>query len=358
MGKIGTIAGVVVAGVIMAGGVAMAVQESRNWILDEIAKTSNIHKTVVEENDKLRVEITDLKTQKTELLTSLTELDNQINATEDKTTIETLTEKKTAILAQVETLNARIAELESQQSEYKINVKDITFVHFTKPSEPEGLFKYTDIPLGNISFNKSLIESEFVFINVTQVNKGALLEIENVNSINHEKEAYELADNFEYIPEIYDATGRMVTLNELNNETWYTFGVTYKTEFSEDGKLVKLTARIDLVETISNENNEQSSYNGTWTYTQVGESDSGLCDGAVCNVIINEDKIVSCEITWPGNPEKQIIDLSQAEVTELENGLKFSLEDEIYTFTLIDENTLHVSLCDNWMHFDATRVTE
>ena len=101
------------------------------------------------------------------------------------------------------------------------------------------------------------------------------------------------------------------------------------------------------------------SYVGSWTYTQVGEGDTGLSNGDIFNMTINEDLTVSMTLYNVINGQTDEVDLSQSEVTELENGLKLSFqEDEVHLLTLVDENTLHVSLYDDGIKFDATRVIE
>ena len=111
---------------VVAGGAVMAVPQSRNWVLDEIAKTSNIYKTAVEENDGLKLQIEELKTQKDSLLKAVSEIDNAINETEDQTTIEVLQVKKQAILNEVKALNDKISELEVKQSDYKTDIEVVS----------------------------------------------------------------------------------------------------------------------------------------------------------------------------------------------------------------------------------------
>ena len=68
-------------------------------------------KTQLEEK---QAQVTTLTEQKTELLSTVTELDNKINSTTDETQLETLTIKKTAILNKVEDLNSQISSLETE----------------------------------------------------------------------------------------------------------------------------------------------------------------------------------------------------------------------------------------------------
>ncbi|MGN1222348.1 MAG: hypothetical protein ACI4TT_03845 [Christensenellales bacterium] len=123
---LGTVGGVLGLAV-LAGGVAMAVPESRNWILDELAKTSNAYKTQVKVNDELKIELGETKTQlanekakvetltvhKATLLSCVTTIDKTVNAVESDTSMETLDKTKTDILDKYAELNSTIEELQN-----------------------------------------------------------------------------------------------------------------------------------------------------------------------------------------------------------------------------------------------------
>lgn len=194
---------------VVGGATAMAIPQSRNWCLDQIAKHSTIYKTAINERDDARADaknkqetinklnntvaekekelkeaneliatknaeiaekdatiaekqkaieekdatITDkqkaieekdktiaekqatideqtanintLTTQKTSLLSAVTEIDNKINSTSDSVEIENLQARKTAILTQIEELDNQIETLTSQKTQLENDVKTL-----------------------------------------------------------------------------------------------------------------------------------------------------------------------------------------------------------------------------------------
>ena len=192
---------------VVGGATAMAIPQSRNWCLDQIAKHSTIYKAAINERDDARADaknkqetinnlnktvaekeqalkeaeeliatknaliaekdatiadkqktieekdaeivskqslieakdktiaekqatideqttsINTLTTQKTSLLSAVTEIDNKINSTSDSVEIDNLEAKKTAILTQIEELDSQIETLTSQKTKLENDVK-------------------------------------------------------------------------------------------------------------------------------------------------------------------------------------------------------------------------------------------
>ena len=118
---------------VLAGGVAMAVPHSRNFVLDKIAQKSEIYKTAVANNDDLKksnddktAEIVKLQGELETKQTALAKCESDLKSvTETKTTIETqlasktteveeLTADKTKLTTDLETANADKANLQTQ----------------------------------------------------------------------------------------------------------------------------------------------------------------------------------------------------------------------------------------------------
>lgn len=458
MGKIGTIAGVVVAGAIIAGGVAMAVPQSRDWILDEAAKVSNIHKTVVEENDNVKTEYEDLKSQietlkaeneelqsfreyceiemqtltanldeleiqKSDLLDALTEINNLIDTTSDEITLENLEDKKLSILHNInylndeitllntekeslnaeienlneyaEHLNARIVELENQQNEFTVQLvtnsrlaqmhllKDaIDFENYTDEQLLSGTFMGERQDTAYITDNNVFVDGKYVLptdslktlsaqpVNVSDISirsimlgllENCTIKVSGANTyIDNTDVISVLAINNAVVKidgvETTDCGVKIVNQNDMPSALFLNFAsdikfTNFELEYVEETQTVIINITTDVEQTLN--------YIGNWTYTQVGEGDTGLSDGDIFNMIINEDKTIRITLYNATSGQTDELDLSQGEITELENGLKLSFqENEVHLLTLVDENTLHVSLYDDSIKFDATRITE
>lgn len=194
---------------VVGGATAMAIPQSRNWCLDQIAKHSTIYKTAITERDDARADaqnkqetinklnetvsekekelkeaneliatknaliaekdadiaekqkaieardaeladkqktieakdktiaekqatideqttsINTLTSQKTSLLSAVTEIDNKINSTSDAVEINNLETRKTAILNQIDQLDSQIETLTSQKAQLENNVQTL-----------------------------------------------------------------------------------------------------------------------------------------------------------------------------------------------------------------------------------------
>lgn len=270
-------------GIVVAGSaIALAVPQTRNLILDEIAKQSNIYQTVTEENDKLKVEISELNTQKEDLsnrinelveqeeilLSSLTELDNQINVSQDEVTLETLNEKKVEILNSVnelyveitklnddiETLNARIEELEGQKSDYVIDVIPFDALYMARDVECNDVVEFKALSSNTLSGEDfyNLSSGSWVFLDFEGDNLLTIKDASGrfVGSSTEFREGYNFSENFNYSVEIFDASGRAIDVNELEHATNYGFSVKYEKTFDTSNNIENLKILIDLAVTI------------------------------------------------------------------------------------------------------------
>lgn len=98
--------------------------ENNQLKVDKETITQALEKTKAELATK-QSDIIDLGEQKQILLATVTELDKQINATTDTTTIENLEERKSAILNQVSTINAQVENLQNQVATLNTRVSEL-----------------------------------------------------------------------------------------------------------------------------------------------------------------------------------------------------------------------------------------
>lgn len=283
IGKVllGTVAGVLSTAAV-AGIVVASVPQLREPALDEIAKQSNIYQTVTEENDELKVEISELNTQKEDLsnrinelveqkeilLSSLTELDNQINVSQDEVTLETLNEKKVEILNSVnelnveitklnddiETLNARIEELEGQKSDYVIDVMPFDALYMARDVECDDVVEFKALSSNTLSGEDfyNLSSGSWVFLDFEGDDLVIIKDASGrfVGSSTVFREGYNFSENFNYSVEIFDASGRAIDVNELEHATNYGFSVKYEKTFDTSNNIENLKILIDLAVTI------------------------------------------------------------------------------------------------------------
>ena len=163
--KIGKAVGIASMVVVAGTGIAMAVPESRNNISDQIAESlspkyanaidlTQTQKLKIEQLEKANKEwetkyntansqkaeletqlatannslttlngnVATLSTQKVQLLTAMSEIDNAINSTTDEIEIENLEQKKQEILAKIEELNNTIATLETEKAQLQVDI--------------------------------------------------------------------------------------------------------------------------------------------------------------------------------------------------------------------------------------------
>ena len=126
MGKFGTIAGVTLAGLMLATGVAFAVPQSKDWLLDNFAKHSTVYKTQVEENNSLKAELkatkADLSSTEQELGTTKSQLTRKETELDEVTTLydessrqlASVTETLASTTSELETTKTTLAEKENQ----------------------------------------------------------------------------------------------------------------------------------------------------------------------------------------------------------------------------------------------------
>ncbi|MGN1222191.1 MAG: hypothetical protein ACI4TT_03060, partial [Christensenellales bacterium] len=285
MSKFGTIAGTVLGLAVLAGGVAIAVPESRNWILDEVAKTSNAYKTQVKENDELKIELGETKTQlaskqaevttlteqKVVLLNTVTNIDNEINSTTDKTTLDNLQERKTAILNQVDDLNgqiaskqaeierlqARVEELESQQSEYEVvesePFKVIGFEYINNDTTGSAGFadneklNYVGSSMKEIFSNITSITHFQIMKELTISNNGQIL-LSHYCVVDKE---YSQAETCNIVTKIYDATDRLVNITELDDESEYHIMPSFDYTLNDSEQITDFIFTLHLDETVT-----------------------------------------------------------------------------------------------------------
>ncbi len=113
---------------------------------EEITTKTNLiaekDKTITNLNNELSesVEfINTLSTQKTALLSVVTEIDNKINSTTDATEIDNLEERKASILAQIDILNEEIETLEQEKSQLEADIAVLQQEKATLEEEIEKL---------------------------------------------------------------------------------------------------------------------------------------------------------------------------------------------------------------------------
>lgn len=219
MGKVGAAIGLTLASIMLAGGVALSIPESKNWILDNIAKHSTVYKTQLDENKALKSElkkkIADFENKQQELetikislaekeskiivlteekemlLNSLTEIDNRINNTTDQTTIDNLNTKKTFILNQIESLETTIITLTAEKEALSTRVAELETQVATLDKEKQELenqlaqYKSCTLNIDDVDSISSIV------IEDTKLNQSFTMT--NLNSITFELQKWQNA---------------------------------------------------------------------------------------------------------------------------------------------------------------------
>lgn len=105
-----------------------AIEEKDATIADKQKAIEEKDKTIAEKQatiDEQTTSINTLTTQKTSLLSAVTEIDNKINSTSDEVEIDNLEARKTAILTQVDQLDSQIETLTSQKAQLENDVQTL-----------------------------------------------------------------------------------------------------------------------------------------------------------------------------------------------------------------------------------------
>ena len=118
--------------VAVGAGTLMAVPQTRKMIVDGIVEKTDKYQAVVEENNILKMNATELQTEKAELLDSVTEIDNKLAEETDEAKIQDLQNQKTAILEKVANIENRIEEIELNKNTYEVTktVVDRTCINY------------------------------------------------------------------------------------------------------------------------------------------------------------------------------------------------------------------------------------
>lgn len=87
-----------------------------------IAEKDSLINTQTQQLNTCNANIQTLSSQKVTLLTAVSEIDNKINSTTDSVELEDLETRKTAILTQIDTLNTQISTLQTQKTQLEQDI--------------------------------------------------------------------------------------------------------------------------------------------------------------------------------------------------------------------------------------------
>ena len=111
------------------------IEEKNKTIADKDALISEKETEIEESNHRVQI----LNSQKTSLLSAVTEIDQKINSTSDSVEIDNLEARKTAILTQIEELDSQIETLTSQKTKLENDVKTLQADKTQLQSEVDAL---------------------------------------------------------------------------------------------------------------------------------------------------------------------------------------------------------------------------
>lgn len=346
---------------VVGGATAMAIPQSRNWCLDQIAKHSTIYKTAINERDDAREDaknkqetinnlnktvaekeqalkeaeeliatknaeiaekdatiadkqktieekdaeivskqslieakdktiaekqatideqttsINTLTTQKTSLLSAVTEIDNKINSTSDAVEIDNLETRKTAILTQIEELDSQIETLTSQKTKLENDVKTLQADKTQLQSEVDALTTdKTNLQnqVNTLTSEKTQLQQEVTALTTEKQNLQS--QIDTLNAQLAEFEQYTLnIDQTNPVESITiedtklgtSATMSNVNITTLNLYSWQNATIKYA---PVDGSPVKATLNgtsqeADTVTIVGSENKGSTVSIGTIT---------------------------------------------------------------------------------------------
>lgn len=265
-----------------------AIEEKDATIADKQKTIEAKDKTIAEKQatiDEQTTSINTLTSQKTSLLSAVTEIDNKINSTSDSVEIDNLETRKTAILTQIEELDSQIETLTSQKAQLENDVKTLQSDKTQLQSEIETLTTdKTNLQnqVNTLISEKTQLQQEVTAL--TSEKQNLQSQIDTLNSQLAEFEQYTL--NIDQTNPVESITiddtklGTSATLSNVNITTlklyaWQNATIKYA---SVDGSTIKATLNGTSQETD--------------TVTIVGNSNKGA------SISIGSISVETQEVNW------------------------------------------------------------
>ncbi len=224
-----------------------AIEEKDATITDKQKAIEEKDKTIAEKQATIEEQTTSINTlnsQKTSLLSAVTEIDNKINSTSDEVEIDNLEARKTAILTQVDQLDSQIETLTSQKAQFENDVQTLQSDKTQLQSEIETLTTdKTNLQnqVNSLTTEKTQLQQEVTAL--TSEKQNLQSQIDTLNSQLAEFEQYTL--NIDQTNPVESITiddtklGTSATLSNVNITTlklyaWQNATIKYKPSEEEN----------------------------------------------------------------------------------------------------------------------------
>ena len=295
------------------------IEEKNKTIADKDALISEKETEIEESNHRVQI----LNSQKTSLLSAVTEIDQKINSTSDSVEIDNLEARKTAILTQIEELDSQIETLTSQKTKLENDVKTLQADKTQLQSEVDALTTdKTNLQnqVNTLTSEKTQLQQEVTTLTTEKQNLQS--QIDTLNAQLAEFEQYTL--NIDQTNPVESITiedtklGTSATMSNVNITTlklysWQNATIKYKPSEEENKSIFA---------TINGVHSSQR-------FVVIKGSDY---KGETVNIssIINNINPNLCKLYEPGtkilvkNFEFRPVDLSSYSYKDITNGMSFS----------------------------------